>query len=125
MKGEEQTNDAPPTTGSSTINIEGVEYTYTINKDEKENEIIIQLSEAKPDKYITFMYKSSTEKIVKTIRALLMCENIDEMIVSLHDIFINGNITVEKKDEKYVMKIEGKIFGKTSKYELELEKNSQ
>ena len=30
MKGEEQTNDAPPTTGSSTINIEGVEYTYTI-----------------------------------------------------------------------------------------------
>ena len=81
MKGEEQTNDAPPTTGSSTITIEGVEYTYTINKDEKENEIIIQLSEAKPDKYITFMYRSSTEKIVKNIKALFLCENIDEMIV--------------------------------------------
>ena len=40
MKGEEQTNDAPPTTGSSTINIEGVEYTYTIKKDEKENNAI-------------------------------------------------------------------------------------
>ena len=71
MQPGEQTNDAPPTTGSSTINIEGVEYTYAIKKDEKENEIIIQISEEKPDKYITFMYKSSTEKIVKTIKALL------------------------------------------------------
>ena len=123
MKGEEQTNDAPPTTGSSTITIEGVEYTYTINKDEKENEIIIQLSEAKPDKYITFMYRSSAEKIVKTIKLLLVCENIDEMIISLHDIFINGNITVEKKDEKYIMKIEATGFGKKTKYEIELEKN--
>ena len=55
MTTEEQTNDTPQTTGSSKINIEGVEYTYTINKDEKENEIIIQLSEAKPDKYNTFI----------------------------------------------------------------------
>jgi hypothetical protein len=30
MQPGEQTNDAPPTTGSSTINIEGVEYTYAI-----------------------------------------------------------------------------------------------
>ena len=30
MTTEEQTNDASPTTGSSTINIEGVEYTYAI-----------------------------------------------------------------------------------------------
>ncbi len=123
MQTEEQTNDAPPTTGSSSIIIEGVEYAYTIKKDEKENEIIIQLSEEKPDKYITFMFKASTEKIVKTIKVLFACENIDEMIVSLHDIFINGNITVEKKDEKYIMKIEATSFGKKVKYEIELEKN--
>ena len=95
MQTEEQTNDAPPTKGSSTINIEGIEYTYTIKKDEKENEISIQLSEEKPDKYITFMFRASTEKIVKSIKALILCENID--VISLQDMFNKGNITVEKK----------------------------
>ena len=123
MQTEEQTNDAPPTTGSSSIIIEGVEYAYTIKKDEKENEIIIQLSEEKPDKYITFMYRASSEKIFKTIKVLFVCENIDEMIILLQDIFSNGKIIVGKKDEKYIMKIEVAILGKTSKYELELEKN--
>ena len=123
MQTEEQTNDAPPTTGSSSIIIEGVEYAYTIKKDEKENEIIIQLSEEKPDKYITFMFRASTEKIVKSIKALILCENIDEMIISLQDMFNKGNITVEKKDEKYIMKIEATSFGKKVKYEIELEKN--
>ena len=41
--------------GSKTINIEGEDYKYAIKKDEKENEIIIQLSEAKTDKYIIFV----------------------------------------------------------------------
>ena len=53
MEQIEITNDAPPMIGSKTINIEGADYKYAIKKDEKENEIIIQLSEAKPDKYIT------------------------------------------------------------------------
>ena len=123
MEAIEVTNDAPPMIGSKTINIEGADYKYTIKKDEKENEIIIQLSEEKPDKYITFMFRASTEKIVKSIKALILCENIDEMIISLQDMFNKGNITVEKKDEKYIMKLEVTVFGKASKYELELEKN--
>ena len=123
MEQIEITNDAPPMIGSKTINIEGADYKYAIKKDEKEKEIIIQLSEAKPDKYITFMFRSSTEKIVKTIKALFMCDNINEMITSLKDIFRSGKIIVEKIDEKYIMKIEVTGFGKTSKYELELEKN--
>ena len=98
-------------------------YIYAIKKDEKENEIIIQLSEAKPDKYITFMYRSSTEKIVKDIKALFLCENIDEMIISLHDMFNKGNITKEKKDEKYIMKIQATVFGIKINYEIEFEKN--
>ena len=69
------------------------------------------------------MYRSSTEKIVKTIKVLFVCENIDEMIISLQDMFNKGNIIVEKKDEKYIMKIEATSFGKKVKYELELEKN--
>ena len=58
MEQIEITNDAPPMIGSKTINIEGADYKYAIKKDEKEKEIIIQLSEAKTDKYITFMYRS-------------------------------------------------------------------
>ena len=42
MEAIEATNDAPPTIGSKTINIEGADYKYTIKKDEKENEIIIK-----------------------------------------------------------------------------------
>ena len=123
MDSEEQTNDAPPTTGSRTINIEGVEYIYTIEKDIKENEIIIKLSEEKPIKNITYLYKASTEQIVKNIKALILCENIDEMLVSLQDIFRRGKLIIEKKDEKYIMKIEIIAFGKKTKYEIELEKN--
>ena len=44
-----------------------------------------------------------------------MCDNIDEMIISLQDMFNKGNITVEKKDEKYIMKIEATSFGKKVK----------
>ena len=43
------------------------------------------------------MFRVSTEKIVKSIKALILCENIDEMIISLQDMFNKGNITVEKK----------------------------
>ena len=97
MEGFEITNNAPPMIGSKTINIEGVYYKYNITKDEKENMINIQLSEEKPNKNITFLYKASSEKIVKDIKALILCENIDEMIISLQDMFNKGNITVEKK----------------------------
>ena len=79
MKGEEQTNDAPPTTGSSTINIEGVEYTYTIKKDEKENEIIIQLSEAKPDKYISL---ESFKKICNELDSELSEQEIKDILAA-------------------------------------------
>ena len=44
METFEITNDAPPIMRTKTINIEGADYIYTIKKDEKENEIIIQLS---------------------------------------------------------------------------------
>ena len=39
MQTEEQTNDAPPTTGSSSIIIEGVEYAYTIKMKKKMREL--------------------------------------------------------------------------------------
>ena len=123
MEAIEITNDAPPITGLNTINIEGVEFIYNIQKDEKENKIIIKLSDEKPNKNICFLYESSSENIVKDIKQLLIFENIDEMIVSLQNILNKGKISVEKRNEKYIMKIEVTAFGKKSKYEIELEKN--
>ena len=117
------TDDAPPTRELNSISIEGVEYIYTIVKDEKENKIIIKLTEEKPYKNISYLYKASPEKLAKDIKQLSICDNNDQMITSLQDIFNKGKICVEKKDEKYIMKIKINAFGITSIYEIELEKN--
>ena len=114
---------APTERKGKTINIDGVEYNYSFAQLEKEEGILIQLSEVKPDKNITFSYQATSAQITKDIKALCLCENIEEMINSLKDIFNSGEIKVEKKEEKYFMKIEVKTFGKLSKYEIELEKH--
>ena len=106
-----------------TINIEGVEYTYSIAQMGNENGISITLSEVKPDKNITFTYQALSDKIIKDIKLLLLCGNLDEMINTLKDIFNERKIEVKKKEEKYIMIIEVDILGKISKYEIELKKN--
>ena len=124
MTNKESTNNAPPTTGTRTINIEGKEFTYSIKKMENEEGASIELSEAIPDRNITFTYKTTTAKLVKDIKVLLICENLEEIITSLEDIFDKSKITVEKKEEdKYALKIEALTYGKLAKYELELERN--
>ena len=123
MKQIEKANYSPNKTLFNTINIEGIEYIYTIKKNERENVIIIQLIEEKPYKNIIFLYKASQEKIVNDIKYMIKYENIEDIIISLQDIFNKGKISVKKKDEKYLMNIEITEFSKIFKYEIELEKN--
>ena len=114
----------PPETVQEDIKailIKGVEYKYVIKKMEKENGIIIEMSELKPNKNITFIYEAVIDKLTKDIKYLKMCDNIDEMIKSLNDIFDRGEITVEEKNNKYFMSIELSLLGK-SKYEIELKR---
>ena len=95
-----------PTKVARTIKIEGVEYAYSINQvQEEEKLVLITLSEEKPHKNITFTYKASEKKLIKDIKLLSVCDNVEEMISELMDIFNNDEISVEKKDEKYFMKI--------------------
>ena len=68
MKQIEKTNYSPNKTWLNTINKEGLEYIYTIKKNERDNVIIIQLIEEKPNKNIIFLYKASQEKIVNDIK---------------------------------------------------------
>ena len=123
MKQIEKTNYSPNKAWFNTINVEGLEYIYTIKKNERENVIIIQLIEKKPYKNIIFLYKASQEKIVKNIKYMIKYKNIEEIIISLQNIFNKGKISVKKKDEKYLVSIEITEFSKTFKYEIELEKN--
>ena len=105
-----------------TISIENVEYVYSISKLEKEEGISIKLTEAKPNKNITFKYEGSTDKITKDIKILSACDNLEEMLNDLQDIFINDKITVEKREEKYYMVLEISKKEKLKKYEIELKK---
>ena len=112
-----------PLFDEKTINIKGVDYKYSIKKIEKENGIIIRLSEVKPCKNITFTYEALRDKVIKDIKILYIYENIDEMINALNDIFNKGKITVEEKDKKYIMKIDVSLLDKLSEYQIELEKH--
>ena len=104
------------------IIIDELEYSYTISKKENDEGISIILKEVKPEKYIAFKYEASPDKIKNEIKALRICENISEMIDTLKEIFILGQITVEKKEEKYFMDLQVLGYGKIEKYEIELEK---
>jgi len=112
-----------PNFEEKTINIKGDKYKYSITKMVKENGIIIKLSEVKPKKNITFTYEALRDKVIKDIKILYIYENIDEMIKTLNDIFNKGKITVEEKDNKYIMKIDVSVLEKLSEYEIELEKH--
>ena len=105
-----------------TIKIENIEYSYLINKINQEEGISIELKENKPDKNIIFKYEALSNKIIQDIKPLAACENIEEMINSLNDIFLKNKIIVEKREEKYIMIIEIQTFGKMKNYEIELKK---
>ena len=107
---------------NKTINIEGIEYLYSITKMENKNGISINLYENKEPKIISFKYEALLNKIVQDIKPLFLCESIDEMIISLKDILNKGTIKVEKREEKYFMIIDFFVVGKQSKYEIELKK---
>ena len=125
MEAYEPIKAETPPFDEKTINIKGEDYKYSIKKMEKENGIIIRLSEVKPCKNITFTYEALRDKVIKDIKILYIYENIDEMINALNDIFNKGKITVEEKDKKYIMKIDVSLLDKLSEYQIELEKHDQ
>ena len=123
MEAYEPIKAETPPFDEKTINIKGEDYKYSIKKMEKENGIIIRLSEVKPCKNITFTYEALRDKVIKDIKILYIYENINEMINALNDIFNKGKITVEEKDKKYIMKIDVSLLDKLSEYQIELEKH--
>ena len=93
-----------PTQENTGIIINGIKYSYSITKSEKEKEkesLIIKLYDPNNISDFYYTYESDVEKLIKDIKFLSICENLDEMIDSLKEIFTNGNVQVEEKDGKF------------------------
>ncbi len=96
------------------IYINGISYSYLVSKSEKDKEkLIIKLYDPTPKSKIYFIYESDFSKIKKDIKFLEFCENLDEIIVCLNDIFNKGNAQVEDNHGEYYLKLKFIISGIT------------
>ena len=104
------------------IIIDGLQYTYEISKMEDDKGISIILKEINPEIYVIFKYEAEINNVLNDIKALRLYDNIQEMIDALKDIFNIGKITYQFRERKYFLLIEVQAYGKTSKFEIELQK---
>ena len=104
------------------IIIDDIEYNYNITKMDIIDGISIIFNENKPDKNITFKYEATLDKLVSDIKHLKSLDTIDEMIAFLQNIFLNNQIEIEKREQRYFLKlkIELSMLGKIKQYEIEL-----
>ena len=87
----------------------------------KEESLIIKLYDQTKKSNIYFTYEASMEKLSKDIKFLALCENLDEMIESLEEVFSQGNAHVEEKDGEFSM--EFKVSGIKKKCIIQLTKD--
>ena len=109
-----------PNENEPSLIIDNSPFSYLISKLDKEEGIIIKLSESKPKTNIYYTYEALTEQIIKDIKILYSCESIEEMILFLKEVFDKGKAKVENKEGKYELLFEG--FGKAKKSVVELKK---
>ena len=112
-----------PNKNEPLITIDNSDYTYSISKLENEEGIIIKLVESNPKTNIFYTYEALTEQLIKDIKILYTCESIEEMILSLKEVFSNGKVKVENKEGKYLLELLFEGFGKAKKSVIELKKN--
>ena len=109
----------------STIMIKDIEYTYSISKLKDKEGIIIKLNELKPKTNIYYLYQAEKAKLTQDIKAFLMFEDIKEMITTLKDIFEEGNVKFEEKEDKYFLEMKFVIENKEKTSKIELNKYEQ
>ena len=121
----EMGNDKGETNG---IYIDGINYSYSITKSEKNKEVlIIKLYDSTNKSNIYFTYIGNTSKLKKDIKFLELFENLDEIITCLINIFDNGNAQVEKIPDLdiYNLKLQLNIFGIIRNSTIKLNKYTQ
>jgi len=103
----ESAPNGPITPGDKGIYIEQIKYIYSITKSKEDKDSLkIKLYDPTQKSKFYFIYEASYQKLIKDIKFLSLCENIDEMIDALERIFTKGNVRVEVKDGLYNMELE-------------------
>ena len=110
------------------IYINGISYSYSLSKSEKNKELlIIKLYDPTNKSNIFFTYIGNISKLKKDIKFLELFENLNEIITCLNNIFHKGRAQVEKIPDLdiYNLKLELNIFGITRNSTIKLNKHIQ
>ena len=86
------------------IYINGIKHFYSISKSDKEK-LIIKLYDATNKINIYYSYSGDIAKLKRDIRFLVFCENLNDIISCLNDIFNKGNAQVDKIEGKYYLQL--------------------
>ena len=108
------------------IYINGINYSYSITKSEKEKDsLIIKLYAPLDKSNIYFTYEGDLLKLKNDIKFLELFENIDKIITCLNDIFNKGNAQVEyiRDHNIYNLKLQLILSGTTKNSIIKLNKH--
>ena len=117
FKGETQSNVG--------LYINGINYSYSISKSEKDKDsLIIKLFDSTNKSNNYYTYEGNITKIKKDIKYIDFCENLDEIISLLNDIFNKRNVQIEEKHGEYKLKLTFNFSGITKLSTIQLTKNN-
>ena len=137
MKQKTQSSETEQkTTDDAGILINDIKYSYSITKSERkekedeEESLLIKLYVPNEKSNMYFTYEAPKSQIIKDFKFLAGCESLDEMIISLKNIFSQGNAKVEEKEGEYDMELKMSDITKTclvrlTKNEIQKEKESE
>jgi len=107
---------------TSPITINGIEYFYSISKLEKDKGVKIKLFESKPKTNIYYEYEAATSELTNEIKYLLLCEDLDEMIIALKTAFNEGRAKYLEENQKCYIDFQFEAMGKSKKNKIEFKK---
>ena len=106
----------------ATILINDSEFSYSISKLETGEGIKIKLFESKPRTNIHYEYEASTSQLTSSIKTLLICEDLDEMITTLKMAFDEGRAKFLQEHDKSFIELSFEAMGKSKVYKIEFTK---
>ena len=88
------------------IIINEIKYNYYIGKSEEiKDSLIIKLYDPNNISKYFYSYEANYDKLIKDIKFFSIYENIDDIIVSLKEIFAKRNIEIQEKDGIYYLEL--------------------
>ena len=104
------------------ITINNSPFLYSISKLEKGDGIKIKLFESKPKTNIYYEDEALTQELTNSIKFLVLCEDLDEMIIALKSAFDEERAKFVEESNKYFIEFKFEAMGKSKKNKIELKK---